>query len=59
MIRVYTIGEVARQAKVHVETLRYYKRRGLVAKPPRSLSNDRLYLEDAVRRVSGSRFRSA
>jgi MerR family transcriptional regulator, copper efflux regulator len=46
-----TIGEVAEQAKVHVETLRYYERRELVARPPRSASNYRLYPEDAVRRV--------
>jgi MerR family transcriptional regulator, copper efflux regulator len=46
-----TIGEVAEQAKVHVETLRYYERRGLVAQPPRSASNYRLYPKDAVRRV--------
>jgi MerR family copper efflux transcriptional regulator len=46
-----TIGEVAAQAKVHVETLRYYERRGLVAKPPRSVSNYRRYPQDAVRRV--------
>jgi MerR family mercuric resistance operon transcriptional regulator len=47
----FTIGEVAEQANVHVETLRYYERRGLIAQPPRSTSNDRLYPEDAVRRV--------
>ncbi|MGH8066637.1 MAG: MerR family transcriptional regulator [Candidatus Entotheonellia bacterium] len=46
-----TIGEVAGQAEVHIETLRYYERRGLVAKPPRSTSNYRRYPEDAVRRV--------
>jgi MerR family transcriptional regulator, copper efflux regulator len=46
-----TIGEVAEQAHVHVETLRYYERRGLVARPPRSASNYRLYAEDTVRRV--------
>jgi MerR family transcriptional regulator, copper efflux regulator len=46
-----TIGEVAEQAKVHIETLRYYERRGLVARPPRSISNYRLYPQDAVRRV--------
>jgi MerR family transcriptional regulator, copper efflux regulator len=46
-----TIGEVAERAKVHIETLRYYERRGLVTGPPRSLSNYRLYPEDAVRRV--------
>jgi Hg(II)-responsive transcriptional regulator len=46
-----TIGEVAEQAKVHIETLRYYERRGLVARPPRSASNYRRYPPDAVRRV--------
>ena len=46
-----TIGEVAAQAEVHIETLRYYERRGLVERPPRSASNYRLYPEDAVRRV--------
>jgi MerR family transcriptional regulator, copper efflux regulator len=46
-----TIGEVAEQAGVHHETLRYYERRGLVEKPPRSASNYRLYPEDSVRRV--------
>jgi MerR family copper efflux transcriptional regulator len=46
-----TIGEVAERAKVHIETLRYYERRGLVERPLRSTSNYRLYPEDAVRRV--------
>jgi MerR family copper efflux transcriptional regulator len=46
-----TIGEVAAQAKVHIETLRYYERRGLVARPPRSVSNYRRYPQEAVQRV--------
>jgi MerR family copper efflux transcriptional regulator len=46
-----TIGEVAEQTKVHIETLRYYERRGLVAKPPRSISNYRRYPENVVPRV--------
>jgi Predicted transcriptional regulators len=46
-----TIGDVARQAHIHIETLRYYERRGLVARPPRSISNYRLYSEDTVRRL--------
>lgn len=46
-----TIGDVAKQADVHVETLRYYERRGLMTRPPRSMSNYRLYPEDAVRRL--------
>src|SRR5260370_2107112 len=46
-----TIGKVAKAANVHVETLRYYERRGLVPKPPRSLSLYRRYPESTVRRV--------
>jgi MerR family copper efflux transcriptional regulator len=46
-----TIGDVAKEAKVNIETLRYYERRGLLASPARSTSNYRLYTEDTVRRV--------
>ena len=46
-----TIGAVANRAAVHVETLRYYERRGLLGRPPRSAANYRLYPVDALRRV--------
>ena len=46
-----TIGAVAKLAEVNIETMRYYERRGLVPRPPRSGSNYRLYPEDTVRRV--------
>jgi MerR family transcriptional regulator, copper efflux regulator len=46
-----TIGEVAKQAHVRIETLRYYERTGLVASPLRSESNYRLYPQETVRRV--------
>ncbi|MGD9724353.1 MAG: MerR family DNA-binding protein [Pirellulales bacterium] len=46
-----TIGQVAQTAAVHVETLRYYERRGLLRRPPRSATNYRLYPEEAVRQV--------
>jgi MerR family transcriptional regulator, copper efflux regulator len=45
-----TIGKVAKAANVHVETLRYYKRRGLVPKPQEPLLYRR-YPESTVRRV--------
>ena len=45
------IGEAAKQAKVNLQTIHYYERRGLLPKPPRTASNYRLYSEDAVRRV--------
>ena len=47
----FTIGEVDKQAHVHIETLRYYERMGLVSPPPRSGSNYRLYSPETVRRV--------
>ena len=46
-----TAGKLAREAGVNVETLRYYERRGLLPKPPRTTSNYRLYPTDAARRV--------
>lgn len=46
-----TIGAMAKQAHVRIETLRYYERTGLVASPPRSESNYRLYPQETVRRV--------
>lgn len=46
-----TIGQLARRAHVHIETVRYYERRGLLKKPPRSASNYRIYSEEAVRRI--------
>jgi MerR family mercuric resistance operon transcriptional regulator len=45
------IGEVGKRAAVHIETLRYYERRGLIPKPQRNASNYRLYTEATVRRV--------
>lgn len=43
--RDYSIGELARQAAVHVETIRYYERMGLLAVPPRTEGGHRLYSE--------------
>ena len=45
------IGAVAARADVNIQTVRYYERRGLLSKPPRTESNYRLYSEDGVRRV--------
>jgi MerR family transcriptional regulator, copper efflux regulator len=46
-----TIGEVARRAGVGVETVRFYERRGLVAKPARKASGYRQYGADVVGRL--------
>lgn len=47
----FTIGQLAKKARVHVETLRYYERRGLLPDPPRSESGYRQYSEDAILRI--------
>ncbi|WP_405136300.1 MerR family DNA-binding protein [Nocardia sp. NBC_01388] len=41
-------GELAVQAGVNAQTLRYYEQRGLLAHPPRSASGYRSYPDDAV-----------
>ena len=45
------IGQVAAQAGVNVQTLRYYERRGLLEEPRRRSSGYRTYKPDAVRLV--------
>lgn len=42
-------GEVASAAGVHLETLRYYERRGLLTKPDRTLGGHRIYTDESVR----------
>ena len=48
-----TIGALAKAANVHVETVRYYQRRGLLREPARPLNGIRRY---AVADVSRLRF---
>jgi len=46
-----TIGRLATQVGVNLETIRYYERRGLLPKPRRGRSGYRLFFPDDVRRV--------
>lgn len=46
-----TIGQLATAAGVHVETVRYYERRGLVPEPGRSESGYRQYTADDLWRL--------
>ncbi|HEV1994561.1 MAG TPA: MerR family DNA-binding protein [Candidatus Acidoferrum sp.] len=46
-----TIGRLAKQAGVNLETVRFYERRGLLPRPPRSASGYRLFPADAARRL--------
>ena len=45
------IGEIAAQADVNIQTLRYYERRGLLTPPSRRASGYREYGTDDVQRV--------
>jgi|TARA_B100000614_G_scaffold259263_1_gene283460 MerR family mercuric resistance operon transcriptional regulator len=45
------IGALSRETGVHIETIRYYERIGLMAPPPRTGGGHRLYDRDAVRRL--------
>ncbi len=47
----YTIGALAREAGVNVETIRYYQRRGLVPEPARPLGGIRSYAPEHVQRI--------
>lgn len=47
-----TIGQVAKAAGVHVETIRYYQQCGLLPVPPRPAGSVRRYSEDAVARLA-------
>ena len=47
-----TIGQVARQAGVGVETVRFYEREGLLEQPNRKPSGYRQYDEQAIARLS-------
>jgi len=46
-----TIGRLAAEAGVNVETIRYYQRRGLMPEPDKPINGQRRYAVDAVRRV--------
>lgn len=46
-----SIGQAATSSGVTVETIRYYERKGVVPRPPRSVSGRRLYDADAIARL--------
>jgi len=47
----FTIGQLARETGINLETVRYYERRGLLPKPPRTSSGYRLFPIDAAQRL--------
>src|SRR5205809_820289 len=46
-----TISRLAQRAGVNLETVRYYERKGLLPKPPRTASGYRMFPADAARRL--------
>jgi DNA-binding transcriptional MerR regulator len=44
-------GDVAREARVNIQTLRYYERRGLLRAPQRSDGGHRRYIAESVRLI--------
>ncbi|MBW8000588.1 MAG: MerR family DNA-binding protein [Planctomycetes bacterium] len=46
-----TIGQIAKQAAVGVETMRFYERKGLIKKPKRNVSGYRQYPLEAVSQI--------
>jgi len=50
-VEALTIGRLARQGGVNLETIRYYEREGLLPKPPRTEGGYRLFPRETVRRL--------
>src|SRR5438093_1521056 len=46
-----TIGRLARQGGVNLETIRYYERQGLLPKPPRTAAGYRMFPKETGRRL--------
>ena len=46
-----TIGKLAKKADIGIETVRFYERQGLIAPPPRTESNYRVYPKEEVARL--------
>lgn len=50
-MELLTIGQLAKRSGVSVETVRYYEREALIAKPQRSAAGYRQYAPEVVRRL--------
>ena len=50
-VRPLTIGRVANVTGINLETVRYYERRGLLPKPPRTASGYRMFPPEARQRL--------
>lgn len=48
---MYLIGEASARSGVHIETIRYYERVGVVPEPGRSPAGRRLYTKDEIAKL--------
>ncbi len=46
------IGELSRRSGVHIETIRYYEKVGLLPRPSRTAGGHRFYADDALKRLT-------
>lgn len=47
-----TIGQIAKAANVNVETVKFYERKELISKPPRTQSGYRIYSENVLDEIA-------
>lgn len=47
-----SIGQVAKQSGIGIETIRFYERKGLIDEPSRRESGYRQYTDDVIRRLT-------
>jgi len=50
-MKPFTIGKLAKAAKIGVETIRYYERRGLISQPPAQEMGYRQYPATTLQRI--------
>lgn len=50
-MKEFTVSQLANACKVHIETVRYYEKRGLIPKPPRGSNGYRVYTHDTVKDI--------
>jgi MerR family mercuric resistance operon transcriptional regulator len=50
-MQTLTIGQLAKQANVNVETIRFYERKSLIPEPPRRESGYRQYPKSEIARI--------
>lgn len=47
----YTISQVAKMTNVNITTVRYYEKRGLIEKPPRTESGYRMFSDKTIKNI--------